>query len=57
VAGRRPDEAAFVPDLPNTAAAWARANSETSEWRELWTETDSAAEADIMIAHLRSALV
>lgn len=36
--------------------ALVRVNSETSEWRELWSGSDSAAEADAMIADLRSAL-
>jgi Domain of unknown function (DUF4259) len=51
--GRVRDDAR-LRDMALTALA--RVNSATSEWRELWSESDSAAEADVMIVHLRSAL-
>lgn len=36
--------------------ALARVSGEASEWRELWSESESSAEAEMMIAGLRSAL-
>jgi hypothetical protein len=37
-------------------AALLRVNGESSEWRELWSESESGAEADDMIAGLRAML-
>jgi hypothetical protein len=37
-------------------AALARVTGESSEWQELWSESESPAEADAVIADLRSAL-
>ena len=37
-------------------AALGRVKGEASEWRELWSEPESSAEAKVMIADLRSAL-
>ena len=37
-------------------AALARVNGESSEWQELWSESDSSEEAGQMLADLRAAL-
>jgi len=47
-------DGARLRDLALTALA--RVTGESSEWQELWSESGSSAEADAMIADLRSAL-
>jgi uncharacterized protein DUF4259 len=47
-------DSARLRDLALTTLA--RVTGESSEWQELWSESGSSAEADAMIADLRSAL-
>jgi Domain of unknown function (DUF4259) len=47
-------DSARLRDLALTALA--RVTGESSEWQELWSESESSADADAMIADLRSTL-
>jgi hypothetical protein len=53
----RSDRVVFDAQLADLAmTALLRVNGESSEWRELWSESESGAEADDMIAGLRAML-